>query len=88
MSCIGLKECNVDFIQKQIFLFLLAPYHKNGVPEGSALGPTFYSLFANVILKTELNNLILMFADDVAQIIITNKVREAGLCNRTLTLRT
>ena len=29
-----------------------------------------------------------MFADDVTQIITTDKARRTGLCNRTLTLRT
>ena len=35
----------------------------------------------------EPHNLTLMFADDVIQIIKTDKVRRTRLCNRTLTLR-
>ena len=38
--------------------------------------------------EPEPNNLTLMFADDVTQIITTYKTRRTGLCNRTLTLRT
>ena len=59
-----------------------------GVPQGSVLGPTPYFLYTNGTPETEPNNLTIMFADEVTQIVTTDKARRTGLCNRTLTLRT
>ena len=56
------------------------------IPKGSVLGPTFYSLYT--IDTPEQNNLTPMIADDVTQIITTDKARRTGICNQTLTLRT
>ena len=62
--------------------------YKNEVPQGSELGPTLYSLFINNTPEPEHNNLTIMFADGVNQIIKTDKARRTGYWNRTLTPRT
>ena len=56
---------------------------ESGVSQGSVLELTLYSFYTNDTPKPEPNNLILMFADDVTQIITTDKARRTGLQQNT-----
>ena len=49
---------------------------ESGVPQASILGPTLYFLYTNDTPEPELNNLTLMFTDDVTQIITTDKTKK------------
>ena len=55
------------------------------VPQETVLRPTFYSLYmyTNDTPDPEPNNLTIIFADDVTQIMTTDKDRRTELCNQT-----